>query len=164
MCELSTALLVASLVTTAAAGAYSADASKKMGQYQAEVAGQNAEIADAQAQQAATIGSIQEERARSNARQMIGKQRAALAAGGGTLDDATSVDLVAETALFGEEDALMARFNAMNDAWGFRTKAVDYRNQGSAARVRGRNEARGTYLTTAGSMISTGTSYYNSRG
>jgi activator of 2-hydroxyglutaryl-CoA dehydratase len=156
MCEVSTVLLVASLVTTAATGAYMADNAKKQGQYQAEIAEQNAELTEFKAQQAATIGSVQEERARRQAQQRIGQQRAALAANGVDLGSGTAVDLVSETALFGEEDALTTRFNAMNDAWSMRAQAVDYRNQGRAAKVRGKNEATGTYLTTAANMASTG--------
>ena len=160
MCE-ATTLMAITLAMTAAAGAYSADASKKQGQYQQEVADQNAELSEFKAQQAATIGSIQEERARSRAQQIVGQQRAALASQGVDLGSGTAVDLVSETALFGEEDALMTRFNAMNEAWGLRAQAVDYRNQGRAARARGRNEAMGTYLTTGASLASTGYSYMN---
>ena len=154
------AFLWASMLATAAAGAYSADASKNMGRYQQQVAEQNAELSEFKAQQAATIGSVQEERMRSRARQMVGQQRAAIAANGVEVGSGTALDLVSETALFGEEDALMTRFNAMNEAWGLRAQAVDYRNEGRAARTRGQNEATGTYLTTGANMAS---SYYNYR-
>lgn len=42
--------------------------------------------------------------------------------------------------------------------WSLRAQAVDYRNEGRAARTRGRNEATGTYLTTGANMS---TAYYN---
>lgn len=164
MCEPTTIMLVASLVITAAAGAYKADAEKKQGEYQAEVAEQNAEISEFKAQQTATIGSIQEERARRQAQQRIGQQRAALAANGVDLGGGTALDLVAETALFGEEDALTTRFNAMNDAWSMRSQAVDYRNQARASRAQGKNAATGTYLTTAASLASMGYSAAGSFG
>lgn len=159
MCEPNSWALIASAVLTASAGIYSADASKKQGQYQAEVAGQNAELSELKAQQASTIGSIQEERARKQAQLRIGQQRAALAANGVDLGQGTAVDLVSETALFGEEDALTTRFNAMNEAWSLRAEAVDYRNQGRAAKAKGKNEATGTYLSTAASLAGSYSNY-----
>lgn len=164
MCEPTTIMLVASLAITAAAGAYTADAQKKQGQYQQEVAEQNAELSDLKATQASQIGHIEEERQRNRVKQAIGSQRAALAANGVDLQSGTALDMVAETALFGEEDALTTRFNALNDAWGLRAQGVDYRNQGNAARAAGDNAATGTYLTTAASMASTGSSAYGGAG
>ena len=79
MCEPTTIALVAGMVLTAGAGMYQADAAKKQGQYEQQVAEQNAERAEFQEAQARTIGSINEERARQRAQQMVGKQRAALA-------------------------------------------------------------------------------------
>jgi hypothetical protein len=159
VCEVTTATMFwIALASSAATGAYTADASKKQGQYQAEVAHQNAALSDHKAAQAATIGSIQEERARTRGKLAIGQQRAAIAANGVDLGSGTAMDIVSDTALFGEEDALTTRFNAMNDAWGLRAQAVDYRNQGRAAKAKGKNEATGTYLTTGANMAG---SYYN---
>ena len=159
MCEATTIALVAGMVLTAASGYHAADSAKKVGEYEQQVAEQNAERTEFQEAQARTIGSINEERARQRAQQMVGKQRAALASTGADLSSGTALDLVSETALFGEEDALMARFNAMNEAWGYGAQATDYRNQGRAAKTRSKNEAMGTYLTTAGSLASQGYGY-----
>ena len=160
MCEATTIALVAGMVLTAASGYHAADSAKKVGEYEQQVAEQNAERAEFQEAQARTIGSINEERARQRAQQMVGKQRAALASTGADLSSGTALDLVSETALFGEEDALMTRFNAMNEAWGYGAQATDYRNQGRAAKTRSKNEAMGTYLTTAGSLASQGSQLY----
>src|SRR3546814_13117328 len=52
----------------------------------------------------------------------------------------------------GEADALTIRFNAMNEAWGYRTQAVNSRNNARMARFGGKQASRNTYLTTAASL------------
>src|SRR3546814_21095375 len=52
----------------------------------------------------------------------------------------------------GEADALTIRFNAMNEAWGYRTQAVNSRNNARMARFGGKPASRNTYLTTAASL------------
>lgn len=163
MCELTTALLVTSLIFTGAAGAYSADSAKKAGQYQAEVAKQNAELDDLRATQAATIGSMQEEQHRAKVRQLAGSQRADFAARGIDLQSGVVQDMLDETYTLGETDALMIRYNAMNEAWGYKTQATNSRNEGRFAQWRGKREATGTYLTTAASMAGTLGGSYGSR-
>ena len=155
MCEAMTWLAI-SAVLTAGAGVYKADAEKKAGQYQAEVADQNAELNDLRAEQAGKIGAIAEEQKRAQVRLRAGTQRATLAANGIDLGSGTAADMVDETYALGEADALMTRFNAMNEAWGYRTQAVNDRNGGRFAKAQGKNAAMGTYLTTAGSLASMG--------
>src|SRR3546814_8652359 len=52
----------------------------------------------------------------------------------------------------GEADALTIRSNAMNEAWGYRTQAVNSRNNARMARFGGKQASRNTYLTTAASL------------
>lgn len=155
MCEVSTALMVASLVFSAAGGIAAADSAKKAGRYQQQVAEQNAELDELRATQSATAGALQEEAHRAKVRQMAGAQRADFAARGIDLQSGIVQDLQDETYTFGETDALMIRYNAMNQAWGYRTQATNSRNEGRFARWRGNQEATGTYLTTAASMTGT---------
>lgn len=156
MCEVSTVFLVASMVVTAAAGVYDADTRKKAGQYEAEVAEQNAKLDDFRAEQAGQIGAIREEQKRAQVREAVGSQRATLAANGVDLGSGTAQDMVAETTAMGEADALTIRFNAMNEAWGYRTQAVNERNGGKFAKWSANRQAMGTYLSTAGSLMSMG--------
>lgn len=156
------AFLVVGMVLTAGAGAYKADAENKAGQYQAEVADQNAKLNDFRAEQAGQIGAIQEEQHRAKVRQLAGTQRANLAANGIDLGSGTALDMVTETYTMGEQDALMIRYNAMNEAWGYRTQAVNDRNSGRFAKAQGKNAAMGTYLTTAASLSSMAAGGYGS--
>lgn len=162
MCEVSTALFVASMVTTAAAGAYSADASKKAGQYQADVARQNAALDDYRAEQTQRSGAMAEEAHRAKVRQLQGSQRASFAANGIDLESGTVQDMLDETVTMGEADALTIRWNAMQDAWAHRVGATNSRNEAAFARQRGRSEATGTYLSTAANLAGMGVSGYSS--
>lgn len=163
MCEPTTWLLIGSMVVTAAAGVYSADASKKAGEAQATIAGRNADLETYKGQMAVNIGNVAEENHRAKVRQMVGSQRATLAANGVDLGSGTALDLIGETAMFGEADALTLRYNAAREAWGYGTNADNYRTEGVVARTNGRNAAKGTYLTTAGSLMSQGSSAYGAR-
>jgi hypothetical protein len=154
MCEPTTIALVAGMVLTAGAGLYQADAAKKAGEAQNTIAQRNAELEDYKGKMAVNIGAVAEENHRAKVRQMVGSQRATLAANGVDLGSGTALDLIGETAEFGEADALTIRYNAAREAWGYGTNATNYRTEGSVARTNGRNSAKGTYLTTAASMAS----------
>lgn len=151
MCE-PTVLAVASLALGVYSGVQTSKAQKAAGEYQQQVADQNAAIGRNQAEQARQIGNIEEARVRRQARAAVASQRAALAANGLDINSGTALDLQAETAGFGEADALTARSNALRQAWGFEVGAVNDVNQGRAARAAGQNAATGTLLTTGANL------------
>jgi enamine deaminase RidA (YjgF/YER057c/UK114 family) len=150
------------MVLTAAAGVQKAQAEKAAGNYQASVAEQNAKLNDFRAEQAGQIGAMKENAYRDRVRQMAGAQRTVLAANGIDLGSGTATDLVSDTYTLGEQDALTIRFNAMNEAWGYRTQAVNDRNSGTFAKFQGKNAAKQTYLTTSASIASQGYGGYAS--
>lgn len=155
MCDVTTALMVGSLIFSVGSGVVAADSAKAEGNYRQQVANQNAELDDIRATQAATAGAMQEEAHRAKVRQMAGAQRADFAARGIDLQSGIVQDLQDETYTFGETDALMIRYNAMNEAWGYRTSATNERNAGRFARWSGNRQAMGTYLTTAANATGT---------
>lgn len=157
MCYAQAAAWVISAAITAYAGYQQAESQKDIAQYQADVANKNAELDDLRASQVATIGAIQEDQHRAKVRQMAGTQRANFAANGIDLGSGVVEEIIDQTYTFGETDALTIRFNAMNEAWGYRTQATNSRNDARFAKYRGNTEARNTYLTTAASIA--GSSY-----
>jgi hypothetical protein len=159
MCEVASIAYIAAAVIGAYSGIKAGNAAKASGEYQQKVADQNAALSDFKAEETGKLGAIQEERQRAKVRQVIGSQRASLAANGIDLSSGTALDLVGETAAFGEEDALMLRYNAMNEAWGYRTQATNFRNDGSAAASTGQNQASAAYLTTAGNLAGSYSDY-----
>lgn len=138
---------------TALSGLSTAKSQRDMGRAQNEVAKQNAAAVENQAKDAASRGAVAEERHRMQVRQFMGRQRAAMAAGGLQLDSGTPLDLQTDTARMGELDALMIRNNAAREAWGYRVKAQNYLTQGKLDKAAGSNAAMGTLLSTGASMF-----------
>ena len=161
MCIAAPALLwAASAVLTVGSGLYAADSAKKSGEYTAEVAAENAKLDDFRAEQSGRLGSIAEENHRAKVRQMVGTQRANLAANGIDMSSGTAADMIDETETMGEVDALTLRFNAQQEAWGYRVGGTNNRNEGKFAKWSGERQATGTYLSTAANVAGSAVSAY----
>lgn len=79
-------------------------------------------------------------------RQVLGAQRAAIAANGIDSQIGTPAEILGETALFGEVDQQAIRLNTAQNAWGWRAKAASGGNQARQTRWAGRSQATGTLL------------------
>lgn len=163
MCEPTTWIMIAGLVLTAAAGVQTADAQKKAGEAQAEQAAENAKAAKAQGESTVLAAQIEEDRRRQQTRQMLASQRAGFAANNVDMSTGSAMDILGDTAMVGEQDALTIRANAARQAWGYSVDANNSMNQGRMAQAAGKNAATGTYLTTAASMWQQGSSMYGNR-
>lgn len=143
MCDpVSAAAAMAGSAVMQAYGQYEA------GEYQEDVASENARIAKLQAKQARTLGGMEEDRYRRSLKILQGKQRAAAGASGRDITGGGTVaDLLATTAGVGEMDALTIRSNAAREAWGYNVQAANYKAQGKMAQRAGRIGAIGTLLT-----------------
>ena len=133
-----------------------AAAAQQQGDYAASIYSQNAELADAQAADAIARGKESELRSRQGTQQVIGAQRAGLAASGVDISTGSAVDVQAEAARVGELDALTIRNNARREAYGFQVQAAQDRAQAVMAHAAGantaqslRNQSYGTLLTGA---------------
>ena len=109
---------------TAATAGYSAYSTVQQGKYEAEVAGQNAQLASKAAGDALQRGKEDAAAARMRVRAIIGAQRAKYAASGAELSG-TPVDVLADTAQLGELDALTIENNAAREAYGYRNDQVN---------------------------------------
>lgn len=72
----------------------------------------------------------------------------------------SALDLIGETAQFGEEDALSIRANAAREAWGYKVGANDSRNQAKLTKAAGKNKATATLLSTAAQAGQQGYNYF----
>lgn len=160
------ALTIGSTVSRFASDRRDAKTAQQQGDYEAQLYGMNAGLAEEQSRDAIARGHEAELKSRSGSRQLIGSQRAALAAQGIALDSGSAVDVVENDAALGELDALTIRNNAKREAWGFQTQATQYRQQGELARTSGRNTAKAlrnrsvsTLLSGAGDLFSVYQSY-----
>lgn len=123
-----------------AGAAVSAKASIDAGNYQAQVADNQAKLTMWKAQ-------AEEQNVREKTAQMIAEQRAEYGARGINPNFGTPVNIQAQTAGQGELDALTLRVNAKNEAAGLIS-------QGQAAKSLGKMQAISTVLQTAGKVAS----------
>lgn len=156
MCEPTTIAYGLATVFTVVAGVQTAQTQRAIGRYNAEVAENNAQVAEQQARDANIRGARKADEQRLKTKLMIGKQRASLAAQGVTLDSETSLDILGDTAMFGAMDEETIRTDAAREAWGYQVQATNYRNQGRLDRWTGNMQARGTLLSTAAQTFQMG--------
>lgn len=112
----------------------------------ADIADVNATIAERQAEHALERGREAETESRIRTRQLIGTQRARLAAQGVDVNQGSALDIQADTAAIGELDALTIRNNAALEAWGYRVGATSQRLQANFTRQAARSRAIGSIL------------------
>lgn len=147
------AIGVASLAMSAVGTAMSAygakqqaDAQAQAAQYQAQVALNNQKIAGQYAQQAIADGENKVAAKQEQTSQMIGSQRAAMAANGVQLDSGSPLRLQEDTARLGNVDALTIRNNAAREAYGYQLQGLSYGQQAQL------DEATASNAVTAGNL------------
>lgn len=122
----STAASAVGSVIGAQGSIQSGNANASAAQYQAGIARNNALIAEQNAQYASQAGRSQESASRQKTAQLIGAQRAAMAANGIDIGSGTPLRIQGDTAAVGELDALTLRNNAARAAYGYRSQAGDF--------------------------------------
>jgi hypothetical protein len=140
-------IAIAGLIATAASTAYTIDASRKTAAYQVGVEAENQKKATYQAADALHRGDIEEQAARTRTRLLIGEQNAAYAASGVELGSGSPASVTADTAMFGELDALTIRSNAQREAWGYISEADQFGRKKKLIAASGRNDTGATLLT-----------------
>lgn len=127
--------------------------------YQAAVQRNNQIINERQADDAVQRGRIAEQQQRLQTAQVASRQRASLAANGLDLNSGSAVDILSDTAMLGELDALTVRSNAEREAWGYRVQGSNAAAsaglldaQASSAKRAGMMGAGASLLTGAGSV------------
>lgn len=131
-----------SLVSTglSAYGDYKeAEAAQQSAQANAAIYDQNARFAETQAQDAVQRGRLDVRKVRLGARQLIGAQRAALAANNVRIDSGSAAALQRDTTLMADADAFTILENARRDATGYRQQGANYTAQAEATRAGARD-------------------------
>ena len=135
---------------------------RAMNKYQAAVARNNEIISERAARDAEERGKIAERQKRVEANRLKGRQRAALAGAGQVVDIGSALSITADTAQFGEQDALTIRSLAEREAAGFRTQGMNFASSGQAALLQGQ-QAQSTATLNSLSTALTTTSTVSSR-
>lgn len=120
---------------------------KTQGEYQKQQYDTNARLSEMAATDAIKRGEKEAESHRKKTNQVVGSQRAALAAQGINVDSGSAAAVQKETKQAGKEDIMAIRNNAWKEAWGFRVQANNYSGQGAMAELAGRTSSRNTLLT-----------------
>jgi hypothetical protein len=124
-----------------------AKAQEAQGRYQQSMAEVNAMYADLQGKDAIRRGDAAATAIRKRGKQVIGAQRAALAAQGVVLDSGSALELQEETAELSAIDALTVKNNAWREAWGFKAETQAATAQGQMARFTSKANAQNTLIT-----------------
>ncbi len=138
---------VAFVAASIAISAMQAYNQHQQGKYAKAVANQNADIAEAQAEDAVNRGNIAADQRRREMRQRQGTQAATMGATGADLSTGGALDIFGDTAQFGALDALTTVNNAQREAYGYEVQAANYKAQASASRKQGNMGAFTTLLT-----------------
>ena len=102
--------------------------------FQAEMAELNARVSESQAQVALAAGRREVQRSKLNTAGIKSRQRVSMAANGIALNEGSAQAVLTTTDFFGEVDANTIEANAIRQAWGYRTQAVNQRNDAAMAR------------------------------
>lgn len=148
-----TMLAVGSMAMGAFSTIQQGKAAEGQAKYQAKVAENNSKIARMQAEDALQRGQVEEQQHRRKVQQMLSTQRTAIAGSGFDLGDETSQDILGDTAMFGEFDALTIRDNAAREAWGFRNQANNYTAEAGMQRAAGANARRMSYISAGTDLL-----------
>ncbi|WP_334469121.1 hypothetical protein [Arsenophonus sp. PmNCSU2021_1] len=138
------AALAAATLVSSGMQAYS---QYQSGQFNADVANQNARLNEQMAPDAINRGNAEAEKQLSRTRQLEGSQAAAMAASGVDLGSTGSLDLFGDTAAMGELDALTLVNNSQREAYGYQMQARNDRLNAKLSRWQGNMGAMNTLLT-----------------
>ena len=142
MCNPAAAMMAVTAVTTAYG-------QQQQGRFQSRVAKNNAMTQERLAEDALDRGQRAEEAHRLKVAQMKSAQKAKMSASGLDITTGAPSELISDTAMMGELDALTIRDNAEREAFGHGFAATNSLNQGALDRATANNRATGTIMTAA---------------
>lgn len=146
MCDFGISAAVAAIVGAVVSTTMSVVSSVQQGKatqaqynYQAQVARNNAKVAEANAAQTRQEGIEESRMQRIKTLQRIGTQQAAMAANGIDISSGTALDTIEDTAAMGELDALTTRYNAETKALAYEHQSNNFNNQANLDVFAGEN-------------------------
>jgi hypothetical protein len=135
--------------------AYRESQGQKRGyEYQSQVARNNAQLAEWQAQDALERGQSDKQRIQLKKASIIGTQEAVLASRNVALDEGSALRILADTELMAERDIATVEENAAKEAWALRNQAAGY--QSNAGFLQSRAGAQSPLLDAAATALTTG--------
>ena len=148
--------MVASMAMTAMSASQASSDAKAKGAYDRDVGQYNARLAENEATEVRNKGTEEENIQRRKVAELQSKQRAKLGAAGVDLDSGSAFQLLEDTEIQGEADALRIRSNFNDEANSLDQQAMLTGLQGEAANSAGINRANAITTNAAGSLLSQG--------
>lgn len=124
--------------------------------YQAQVDRNNAIMAQQNAQDARRRGDQAQEEQQRKTAQIEGRQRAAFAANGIELTSGSPVDVLADTATFGELDRQTIGNNAEREARGYEAQRVNFNSSAGLNKMKADNASAAGSLGALSSLVNGG--------
>jgi hypothetical protein len=152
MCEPVTLGTIAA-TTAIASGTVGAIGAVRQGNYEAELAKNNAQLLEFRRQDALTRGAQEAGRIRAEGSRLVGAQEAAIAASGVDPTVGSPAGILAGTEVATAIDAEIVKSNAVREAWGFDIQKQDVLQRGRLAKRAGLMTAVGTGLGAVGGAI-----------
>lgn len=149
-------LMIGSTVMGAAGAIQQGRAANASAKYNAQVADMNAKISERQARDAVERGAMEEQQQRMKTSQIIGKQKAAMAANGVDLKFGSPLDTLVDTATMGELDALTIRANTYREERDIRQQGLNSQSQAGLLRAEGRSAQSGGFMNAFGTVLGGG--------
>ena len=148
------ALAVAGAVASAGGQIYSGMSANAQGKYEQQVANQNSQLE--QRSQRDAIGRQETAQMQHYRRlsQAMGEARVRNSAAGLDVGFGSAAELENDIALIGYEDSATLAANANKETLGYDISAANYRNEGNAARARGKAALTSGFIGAAGTLLS----------
>ncbi len=121
--------------------------------YQADINRRNSIIAQQNANMERQAGLEEQRRQRLKTAQIIGQQKAGMAASGLMLNDGTPLDVMSDSAEMGELDALMLGYNSEKRARGYLTQSSSLGSQSMLNSMSGQNAMTAGLISAGGSAL-----------
>lgn len=153
------ALLAVGTVAQIGGQLYSGVVASQNASYQAQVAGQNRDMANEQAVDAIARGQGEQERHGRDVAQTRGQQIARAAANGVDVSFGSAANMIGDTAELGAEDSQTIADNAYREMRGFEISAANYEAERRSARFAKAQVPWATGLGIAGTVLGSATQF-----
>ena len=130
-----------------------ANGAKQEGRAESKANQYNAAIMRQQAEDAKARGLEEQVSAARKNKQLLGQQRAMMAANGVDLSSATPMEMFTQTAEFGEEDRQTIIDNTNREVWGYNTQATLYDMAAKQAKKAAKRNAISTILGGSSNLL-----------
>jgi len=124
--------------------------------YNATLAGFNAEQATRNAYMTDLAGSAKAAMQSRETRAQVGSERAGAAGGGVSVNTGSAADVRESTVDLGHLDALTIRTNAAKEAYGYQVESTNFQNEAALDRFSAKQAKTASYINAASTLIGSG--------